>query len=487
MSLGLRALSKTIGQTLVRQLLAAAFTVAGTVLVARIYGPEGNGMLAVALLLPGMLATFLNLGVAPANVYHLGAGVFAVRGVVRANMWIFAGTGALGLAAGALALALGSESLFPGVPVGVLMLALSAFPLALLSGYLLSIFQGMQRFGPFNLLSLVQPALFVALVVGIVLVDGGVAGGAGLLAGGVAWLVAAHVASHAVVLLLTAGALWALGRGERQGGKAFRPSALTPPPSPPIIRRTLSYGWKAHLSNILAFVNYKADIFIVNLFLGPAVVGVYVVAVALSEGLWLLSRAVSTVLLPRLSELGRGGAAGADRGAGGGAGEQRGAGEEVRRQLTPLVARWVLLASAVGAAGLAIVAKPVIGLVFGHAFRTALMPLLILLPGIVLTAASRVLANDIAARGRPELNMYISAVVVVANIALNVVLIPALGLAGAAAATSLAYALNLVLRLGVYTRFTGSPWRASLFVTLADFRALRRALRRRLSLQKFDK
>ncbi|MEK9667087.1 MAG: hypothetical protein VW701_08020, partial [Deltaproteobacteria bacterium] len=36
-----------------------------------------------------------------------------------------------------------------------------------------------------------------------------------------------------------------------------------------IAKKTLGYGWKAHLSNILAFVNYKADIFLVNFFMGP--------------------------------------------------------------------------------------------------------------------------------------------------------------------------------------------------------------------------
>jgi O-antigen/teichoic acid export membrane protein len=40
-------------------------------------------------------------------------------------------------------------------------------------------------------------------------------------------------------------------------------------------KQCIDYGWKAHLSNILAFVNYRADIFLVNFFLTPALSGCF--------------------------------------------------------------------------------------------------------------------------------------------------------------------------------------------------------------------
>lgn len=42
-----------------------------SILLARVPGPEGNGNYAVVILLPNMLSTFLNLGVAPANVHFV--------------------------------------------------------------------------------------------------------------------------------------------------------------------------------------------------------------------------------------------------------------------------------------------------------------------------------------------------------------------------------------------------------------------------------
>ncbi|MDZ7782930.1 MAG: polysaccharide biosynthesis C-terminal domain-containing protein [Halioglobus sp.] len=103
-----------------------------------------------------------------------------------------------------------------------------------------------------------------------------------------------------------------------------------------------------------------------------------------------------------------------------------------------------------GAAGLGLIGYPLITLIFGDAFKEAYVPLLVLLPGIVMASGARVLANDIAARGRPELNMYTSVVVVTVNVLGNMLLIPLYGLAGAAIATSIAYALNFMMRLAVH-------------------------------------
>jgi O-antigen/teichoic acid export membrane protein len=260
-------------------------------------------------------------------------------------------------------------------------------------------------------------------------------------------LIIANLISQVIVLCITISRLRAL----------LGPKDSDEPPVK-FFRKTLGYGWKAHLSNILAFVNYKADILLTNFFLGPAAVGIYVIAVALAEKLWIVSQAVSTVILPRLSQLS--------------------SEEDKRKRITPMVTRWVLAVTFVCALLLSVIAGPFIALVFGKDYIEALLPLWILLPGIVMTSASRVMANDIAARGRPEFNMYISVVVVVVNLVGNCILIPSYGLAGAAAATTFAYALNLLLRLQLYVRFSENRWTESLFVKPSDFRLLLTAVQR---------
>jgi len=434
--LGLKGLSRNIGATFARQVIAALLNLITTVIIARVYGPEGNGAFAIALLLPSMLATFLNLGVAPANVYHLGSQQMTVRELLGANLRIFLLLGTLGVVLGAGVLIWKAEHFFPGVDPFILWFALAVFPLSLLNGFLHSVFQGLQQFRHYNVLAIILPSIVLVLVVGLTLFG----------SRELALLIGAQVVSQLFVLGLTIRWLVPL-LGEKKSGKT----------SAHVIIKTLGYGWKAHLGNILAFVNYKADMFLANLFLGPAAVGIYVVAVALAEKLWLISQAVSTVLLPRLAQLS--------------------SDEAKRKQLTPLVARWVLTVTLLGALAVAAIAGPLIGSLFGADYSDALIPLWILLPGIVLMSASRVLANDIAARGRPELNMYTAMVVVAVNVAGNLILIPLYGLTGAAAATTIAYLLNVVLRLIIYGRFTDNRWYDSVFVRASDFRMIRSAVR----------
>lgn len=436
--LGLRSLSQDIGATFGRQLAAALLGLLITASIARFYGPEGNGAYAVALLLPTMLATFLNLGVTSANVYYLGSAQINIHTLLGVNLRIYLLLVTTGLGIGSLILLWKGEHFFPGVSPPVLWLALAGFPVALLQGFLTSFFQGLQQFRSYNLVLIAQPLLFLVLVGGLI-----VSGVREIL-----FLIIVYLISQLFVLAFT------IKRIRLQ----LRPEEEREGPLGKFFRQILNYGWKAHLGNILTFINYKADILLTNFFIGPAAAGIYVIAVALAEGLWLVSQAVSTVMFPRLSQLS--------------------SDEDKRKRLTPLVTRWVLILTLVGALLLSVVAGQLIEMVFGKDYADALLPLWILLPGIVLASASRVIANDIAARGRPDLNMYALAFVVFLNVVGNLILIPIWGLAGAAIATTTSYTLNMILCLAIYTRFTANCWMDTLFVKPSDIRMFIAAIQR---------
>jgi len=147
--------------------------------------------------------------------------------------------------------------------------------------FILSIFQGMQKFKEYNLLLLTKPFLTLLFVIALVLSDNT----------DMTTLIAAYLLTVFLTLILSVFLLQ----------KYLKLDVIESEEN--YTKKALNYGYKAHLSNILAFVNYKADIFLVNLLMNPASAGIYVIAVQLSEKLWMLSQAVSTVLLPRLSEL----------------------------------------------------------------------------------------------------------------------------------------------------------------------------------------
>ena len=198
------------------------------------------------------------------------------------------------------------------------------------------------------------------------------------------------------------------------------------------LSEVLGYGLKAYASNVVTFFNYRTDLFLVNFFLGPSAAGIYVMAMQFGEKLWLFSQAVSTVFLPKVSEL---------------------AHNDVERQrLTPRIAQWTFLLTLAAALLLALVSGPLLTFLVGPDFSEATWVLLLLLPGIVAWAPARILANDIAGRGKPEINLRIAILVMVVNLLGNLILIPIIGLTGAAMATVISYCLMLLLTSVFYRK-----------------------------------
>lgn len=410
--LGLKKLFANMLATLGRQIGSGVIQLVTLAIIARVFGPSGNGAYALALLLPGMLATLLNLGISPANIYFLGANKVdpkhAWRVTSKISFWIII----IGWLIGAFVIIYKSASFFPEVPISMLWLALAFFPLIFVTANISSFFQGLQEFKQFNIVLLLQPTLNLAVISLLVIF-----GHKNLF-----YILSSYFFSLVVTQLIA----YRLLRGLliKRTGPKFDNYA----------KKLINYGYKAHLSNILAFVNYRADMLLLSFFIGPAAVGVYTVAVSITEKLWLLSSAISTVLLPRLSQLSND--------------------EEKRKLLTPLIARWVFWITMLASIVLAAIGSYVIQMIFGNEFEEAYSAILFLIPGIVVGACSKVLANDIAARGRPELNLATSWVAVITNVIGNIILIPKYGIQGAAAATSFAYIINFIIRLAMHNYFT---------------------------------
>jgi O-antigen/teichoic acid export membrane protein len=385
--------------------------------LARALGTEGCGQLAVIMLLPAMLSTFFNLGVSPANVFYISSGRVSSNIALRASMLLALFLSFLGVSISVVLLLIKSDTLFPGAPLWLLLLGMALFPIQLLDGFFVSIINGQQRFKEYAVISLISPFLYLAtLSVFVWLLHSGVIGA---------------ITSKLVVSIISLTVLFfffrKFFRQPCSKGEIFHYS-----------KQCLNYGGRAHLSNIMAFVNYRADLFILNLFLSSASLGIYAISVALAESLWLLSKGISTVLLPKLSELHNA--------------------EKKRKMLTPFMARWVFLLTCVAAAVAAIIIPYAINLLYGAEFMPGVQAFRILLIGIVLGSFSRVLANDIAARDFPQYNFYASVAVVSVNVTMNFILIPKWGIIGAAAATSIAYGFNSILKICVYSAVSRNRW-----------------------------
>lgn len=143
--------------------------------------------------------------------------------------------------------------------------------------------------------------------------------------------------------------------------------------------------------------------------------------------------------------------------------------ETERKEFTPLVARTVLWSTAVGALILALVSRWVVVLLYSEAFLPAASALQALLLGIIALSAGRVLANDIAGRGLPRLNIYTGAVAVLTNVAMNILWIPKLGIVGAAWASTVSYTVLFLGSFFFYCRLSGNRWTKVLLPQRSDW------------------
>lgn len=214
-----------------------------------------------------------------------------------------------------------------------------------------------------------------------------------------------------------------------------------------VMKRLMSYGVQSIIGNTVQKLNYRLDIFIVNFYLPLSAVGVYGVAVTLAETLWGLSGSIATVILPRAAASG---------------------GSREMHEFTNRITRISLTLITSFSLGLALISKPLIHLMFGSQFSPAVAALLWLLPGVAIFSVSNILANYLAGAGQLMKNTYSAIISSLVTITLDLWLIPKLGINGASIATSISYAVFTLMTLFFYTRFTQSRWQDVLLLKKED-------------------
>lgn len=400
--------------TLVARVIGFGLALLSSIVIARTLGPHGVGIYTLAILFPLLILTFTNLGIGPATVYYVAQDKYSLKEVFGNNILLSAAIGVAAILVGLLAVVILQSRLFPAVAPSYLVLALLLVPVNLFSQqYINQILLGARRIKEFNAISVLQKLLFLLLLlITTVTLGWGVAGAIG----------ASILSSAALCILLFP---WVK---KIAGGVRFRPNLA-------YIRDVLRYGVKAHLGNIVGFLNYRIEVFLLGIFLPVSAVGFYSLAVVLAEKLWFVSESASTVLFPTVS---------AEKD------------EEQRKTFTPLVSRNILLITAIGAAALFLVSPWLVVLLYSEQYLPTVQLFRILLPGIVFLSAGRILANDIAGRGKPLLNTYVGATGVVIQVGLNLAWIPIFGPVGAAWATTISYGITLAVRLWMYMRLSGN-------------------------------
>lgn len=199
---------------------------------------------------------------------------------------------------------------------------------------------------------------------------------------------------------------------------SFPPSDRT---APGLRRRILEYSVPLTATRGANVLDKRIDTVLVGMFLGPAAVGFYTIAKQVSEFASIPATSLGYTISPTV-------------------GEQSAKDNSTRaRRVYESSLRYVLLLYVPGLVGLIVVADPVVAHVFGEEYAGA-APVLQVMSGFMLVnAVNKVTSDGLDFLGRARERAIVKTVTAVANFLLNLVLIPWIGVVGAAVATVITY------------------------------------------------
>jgi O-antigen/teichoic acid export membrane protein len=389
-------------------MLVLVLSLISSIVIARTLGTSGRGLFAVAVVFAAVATQFLNLGLHASNTWAVSRDPSTI-GVLLANSLL------VSVALGGLAiLVLGGIGLIQPelLPVSgpMLVLALLSIPISL--GYLLlqNLLLGIGRVRIYNVLEGGGRALGVALLLVLAF------------AGGLDPVMAFATTIVAVGFGFT-GALVVVTRSAVNAKARIRTSVT-------LLLEHGRYGLKAYTAALVSFLVLRLDLLLVQSMKGDATAGLYAVAVSLAEVVYVVPVVTGQLLFPRLARIGSG---------------------EARAFMTrtAMAVAALLLPVCVVAA---LLAEPVLTVVFGQEFAPAAPALVALLPGVFFLSLYTIMANYLAAIGMPAIAVFAPLVALTVNVVLNLALIPSYGATGAALASSAAYLILLAVGVGYIAR-----------------------------------
>lgn len=423
--------------TYLLRILLIPLGVVNAVIVARWLGPVGQGVFAALGAFVAIAAMFGSLGLATATTRTAAADPSKTPALLANARLTGMVTGGLTLAVLVAARWLLPDEAFGRIAPWLVALAGLALPFSLTSSQFQAVLLGRGRIRAYNGIEASdRMALLAASLVLLV--------GLGL----------------DVVALVAATTVWAMAKLVVHHGLLW-PASTRARPDLGLLRRMGSVSSRAYLTSLLSFLILRSDVVLVNALLGSAPTGIYSVAVRLAEYVLVLPGAVGTLLFPRIAARDDTSSAG----------------------FTALVSRHTAIAITVSCGGLMVVGPWLVRWLFGEPYADGAVPLMILLPGVWCISMQSILSNDLAGRDYPRVLPAVWAVALVLNVSLNLWWIPLFGIVGAAAASSVAYAVSFAAITTYWLRRFPAVRPSGLFVIrLEELRAAPHRLRRALHL-----
>lgn len=372
-----------------------------TIIVARMLGPEGRGVFAVATSITMIGVQFGNLGLHAANTFYVAKDESILSTILGNSLFLafFAVTIAVLIL---YFFFITFPSFSPVRDNEILFISLISIPIALSYLFLSNILIGLHKVREYNTLEIINKIVILLATASLFLF--------------------AHIAIEYFLLAILAGNVAALLVAK----KIYKKSVQKITYSFELFKQHIRYGFKAYLAAFFAFMVIRSDILMVDYYLGAKEAGYYSIASSMAEMVYLLPTIIGMLLAPKIIQT-----------------DGYEAKLHIVKKTAWMTAGMMLLFCLISA----LIAEFMVKLLFGEAFIPSVHPFIWLMPGIILLSINTIFQNYFAAIGMPIVVIYSPFIALIANVTMNNYLISSIGITGASMSSSASYGIMLIISL----------------------------------------
>jgi len=295
---------------------------------------------------------------------------------------------------------------------GLIKILSPVFPFALVGGALLGLLNGIREMTKYTVATIIQSVLMVIITVVLIYCGFGVAGA-------VAGVVLSSVGSSLFLIFVS-----------RNYFKITLIEYLS------TTKKMLRFGVQVLAAGSINQINNQLDIILIGFFLISTDIGHYAVAVGLSRFFWLIPLSVQRITYPATSSY-----------------WSENNHSALSNMLNKSMKYCTIILVLIGL-GVGFFAKDIITTLFKEDFIYAVLPLQILLVGTVIRGSiAQPIGGSLSGIGRPGLTLKIVAIIATINATLDIILIPQIGIVGAAIATTISLSAGAFIGLFLVVKF----------------------------------
>jgi O-antigen/teichoic acid export membrane protein len=266
--------------TLSSKIVAHSLAILSSIIIARQLGPEGKGVIAAIIVVPTFISSFGHFGLPVSNIYYIGKK--RNNEELYSNSILFLLMASLIYFIGCLiCLPVLNKSYFSGLSsINIGIIALLLIPLLLAKHFFIDFLRGLEKYNEYNYSNIIQHGSRFLLIL-VFLFTNFLTVQFALLA----TLAALFIANCYCILIIKKKISFSINKLSWMQFK-----------------ENLSFGLREYLGNLFATLNLKIDLLIMAAFMDKALIGIYSVAIAISEILQFVPSSISAVLLPKISK-----------------------------------------------------------------------------------------------------------------------------------------------------------------------------------------